>query len=471
MPNILIVDDDKMFHEPLSFYLNEIGYDCDVASHFIQGEALANKKNYDIVLLDVFLPDMSGLEGISRMKKTPSAPEVIIITGQGNLQGAEMALKNGAWDYLEKPLPYNRIKLLLGRAMDYRQQKLKLCYQRVLQRDGIIGNSPKLMECLEIVAKAANTSGSVFISGETGTGKEQMAQTVHLNSSRRMNNFITLDCTNIPVNLVETLLFGYTKGTFTGADTNREGLIRQADRGTLFLDEVGDLPLPAQKSILGVLQRKKYRPLGAKEEIACDFRVVSATNRDLKKMVDQGQFRKDLYYRLVSFSVHLPPLRERFDDLKLLTNYYIHQICEEMGIDSKGVSKNFMEYLMQHNWPGNIRELIHTLQTAIAHATHEPVLYSQHLPFDIRIGFFKTTHQEKLTEKSSPPSIALDFDLSNFPKLKFFRETIESKYLDELIRYTNGKAEEACKIAGVSRSGWYHLMEKHGRNTGKRKQE
>lgn len=464
MFNILMVDDDRMFCEPLLFYINEIGYSCDVANTFSQGEAMAQVKEYDLILLDVFLPDMSGLEGISRLKSTPSSPEIIMITGHGNLHGAEMALKNGAWDYLEKPISYSKIKLLLGRVAEYRKQKLKTYDQKLFKRDFIIGNSPKLTECLEVIARAANTSGSVFISGETGTGKELMAKAVHLNSNRSENNFVTVDCTNIPADLVETLLFGHAKGTFTGADTNREGLIKQANQGTLFLDEVGDLPLSAQKAILGVLQRKKFRPLGAKDEISCDFRVVSATNRDLKKMVEEGLFRRDLYYRLVSFSVYLPPLRERLDDIKLLVSHYISQICEEIGIDIKGVSKDFMEYLMLYEWPGNVRELINALNTAIAHAADEPVLYSQHLPIDMRVVFFKNILKERKPKKDATAQIALDIDMTNFPGIKDFRNYFESRYLDKLIQLSRGQAPQACKLAGISRSGWYQLLEKHGKN-------
>ena len=463
MPNILLIDDDRTFSEPLSFYINEIGYDCEVAGSFFQGEALASKKDYDIVLLDVFLPDMSGLDGIGRMKAMPSSPEIIIITGHGDVQGAEIALKNGAWDYLEKPVAYSRIKLLLGRAVEYRKQKLKACDQRVLHRDAIVGNSKKIMECLEVVARAANSSESVFIWGETGTGKESMAKAVHLNSNRKNFPFVTVDCTNIPANLVETLLFGHAKGTFTGADKDRAGLIQQANRGTLFFDEVGDLPLPTQKALLGVLQKKRFRPLGAKEEVACDFRIVSATNRDLKEMMAQGSFRSDLYYRLVSFSIDIPPLRERIDDIKLLVNHYVVQICEAAGIFTKGISSDFMEYLIQYDWPGNIRELINTLHTSVAHAADEPILYEQHLPLDMRLAVMRNTLQGTERKQHEAQRIVLELNTASFPQLSTFRDIAEAKYLDRLLQLAGGKAEEAYRIAGISRSGWYHLLEKHGR--------
>ena len=463
MSNILIIDDDAMFSEPLLFYINQIGHFCDVVDNYSDGLSIIRKKEFDIIFLDVFLPDMRGLDGITLLKNTSSLPEVVIITGQGDLEGAEIALRNGAWDYIEKPVSYAKIKLIIERVLEYREQKIANNKHKLLKRDFIIGNSQKLIECLETLSIAANTSNNVFISGETGTGKELIAKAIHINSSRRAKNFITVDCTTIPPNLVEALLFGYTKGSFTGADKDKEGLIKQAHEGTLFLDEVGDLPVNAQKSLLGVLQRKCFRPLGEKKEIHCDFRVVSATNLDIKKMVEQGLFRRDLYYRLVSFSISLPPLRERTEDLKILITHYNNKICEEYSVNTKGISKDFLDHLEEYDWPGNIRELISTMRTAIAQAMNEPVLYPQHLPLELRVGFFKKKMKplEQIDCKTSQS--LLNINTNKFPKLKEFQNLIVSQYLDELIQISKGKVEEACKKAGISRSGWYHLLDKHGK--------
>lgn len=464
MAKILIVDDDPMFFEPFSFYLEEMGHQCEVAENLHDGLELARAHSYDIVFLDVLLPDASGLEGIVPLKKTASSPEIVMITGQGDSAGAETALKNGAWDYLEKPPSYSDIRLLVGRALEYRKKKHRFHSQELLDRDRIIGNDPSIRDCLEIVAKAAKSDGNVFITGETGTGKALMARAVHINSRRAKANFVTVDCTNLPVNLVENLLFGHTKGVFTGADRDRSGLVAQADGGTLFLDEVGDLHPSAQKSLLNVLQNKRFRPLGSKKEVACDFRVISATNKDLKTMVEAGQFRKDLYFRLVAFHMQLPPLRGRPGDIHLLTRHYVCQICDEFGIDTMGVSKDVMEILTGYEWPGNVRELINVLHTAIASAIDEPMLLPHHLPLDIRIHFRKCSIKGKQPVERKRPRIILEIDMAGFPTLKEFRRQAEARYLEQLINASNGDIQAALAMAGVSRSGLYQLMGKHGRH-------
>ncbi|MDM8523203.1 sigma-54 dependent transcriptional regulator [Desulfococcaceae bacterium HSG8] len=464
MAKILIVDDDEMFYDPFSFYIEELGHNCEIAENFHDGLNMVHKNDYDIVFLDVILPDISGLEGIGRLKKAPSSPEVIIITGQGDSYGAEKALKNGAWDYLEKPPSYTNIKLLVGRALEYREKKLQFCEQKVLNREFIIGNDPKLRDCLEVIARAAGNDGSVFITGETGTGKELMAKAVHINSPRAKRNFVTVDCTNIPVNLAESLLFGHTKGSFTGAHSDQEGLIRQAEGGTLFLDEVGDLHPSVQKSLLSILQNKKFRPLGAKKEVICNFRVISATNRDLKKMVKAGHFRKDLYFRLVAFHVHVPSLRNRADDIKLLMNHYIYIICDEFGISTKGVSKDFTDSLMRYEWSGNIRELTNVLHATIANAMNEPTLYPHHLPVDMRIHFCKAGIKKKEKhEENNAPAVTVEINRTKFPELREFRKLAESEYLDDLIKLSESNVSRACRLSGASRSGLYQLLEKHGK--------
>ncbi|MBU2630966.1 MAG: sigma 54-interacting transcriptional regulator, partial [Proteobacteria bacterium] len=317
----------------------------------------------------------------------------------------------------------------------------------------------KLKKCIDIVAKAVKTGGNLYITGETGTGKDLIAKAVHVNSKTAEANFVTVDCTNLPDNLVESLLFGHLKGSFTGAVNHSDGLIKQADKGTLFLDEVGDLSKTAQKSILRVLQNKKYRPLGLKTEVECDFRLISATNRDLKKMVDEGLFRKDLYYRLVTYHVHLPPLRERPDDIHLLTKHYIAKICDQFGINTKEHSKDLVEALILYDWKGNIRELINVLHSSIANAMNEPKLNPHHLPVELRIH----CRQKSLAAKKRLQGLQenLEMDDIKFPSLKDFRRLNESQYLDSLMKLSRGKIEKACHISGVSRSGLYHLLEKH----------
>ncbi|NNF99331.1 MAG: sigma-54-dependent Fis family transcriptional regulator [Desulfobacteraceae bacterium] len=454
MARVLIVDDDDIFCTPFAMYLRGLGHTCELAINLQQGLSLAYDQNFDIIFLDVVLPDNNGLSGIDRFKKAPSQPEVMIITGHGDSHGAETAIKNGAWDYLEKPPSYSKVKLLLGRALKFREKKIRFREHKMLNREGIVGNDLKLKECLEIVARAASSDGSVFIEGETGTGKELFARAVHLNSARVNHAFVVLDCTNIPANLTESIFFGHEKGAFTGAEVAKTGLIHQAHNGTLFLDEVGDLNPEAQKSLLRVLQEKQFRPLGANVEIDCDFRLVSATNKNLERLIADGRFRKDLYYRLVGFHVGLPPLRERREDIKLLSSYYVFKLCDQLKINTKGVSKDFTQALEGYAWPGNVRELVNTLHAAIVNAGNEPVLFPHFLPLDIRVKFIQT-HLRDQQDTKIPSTEILPY--------KMFQKMMEARYLDELIEASGKNAAAACRLSGMSRSGLYHLLKKHNR--------
>lgn len=453
MARILIVDDDEIFCSTFSLLLTKMGHGFDIAENLNDGLKLSCKNDYDIVFLDVVLPDRCGLDGIGDFKEVRSSPEVIIITGQGDMNGPEIALKNGAWDYLVKPPSFSNIKLLIGRALQYRAKKFHFLKKEILNSEFIIGKDPKLKDCLEIVAKAAGSDGSVFITGKTGTGKEVLARALHVNSTRAEGQFVIVDCTNLPENLAESLLFGHEKGAFTGADRSTEGLIQQADGGTLFLDEVGDLRPSVQKSLLRVLQEKKCRPLGSTKEISLDFRVISASNRDLKKMVEADEFRRDLYFRLVAFQIHLPSLRERISDIKLLTNHYIYKISDELGINPKGYSKDFLDALKCWDWSGNVRELINVLRTAMVEGMDAPVLYPHYLPLDIRVHYLQKCIVEKRGPEEKPA----------FPKFKEYRSLTKSKYLDDLIEASGGELEKALALSGMSRSGFYNLLKKHGK--------
>jgi len=467
MPRILIVDDDEVFCTQLSLYVKRIGPECDTAGTLHAGLSKAGERDYDIVFLDMMLPDANGLDGIAHFRETSSQPEIIIITGQGDPDGATAAVKNGAWYFLEKPPSFDTISLLVNRALEFRQQKLQFAGRKIMHRDFIIGNSPNLLESLAVAAKASESDGNVLITGETGTGKELFARAIHKNSRRSEKPLVTIDCTNIPPTLAESLLFGHVKGAFTGADQDREGLFAQAQGGTLHIDEIGDLPLDVQKSFLRVLQEKSFRPLGAKKEVTCNFRVIATTNKDLKKMVQEGRFRQDLYFRLVAFHLHLPPLRERLDDLKLLVNHFICKLCEESGADTKGVSRDFIDCLIQYDWPGNVRELVNVLQTAIAEATSESVLYPHHLPQEVRIHFYqKTTSQkQKDTGRDFRFEIGELTRFSSFPGFKDFRslamDRMESCYLDQLVQKSGNNFDEAMRLSGISRANLYRLFKKH----------
>ncbi|MFH1985281.1 MAG: sigma-54 dependent transcriptional regulator [Pseudomonadota bacterium] len=459
MANILIVDDEKLLCEMVSKKLSSLGHASTCAHTLAKGLKAVSESAFDLVLLDVHLPDGSGLEALSKFKSSHSQPEIIIITGEGDPGGAELAIETGAWDYIEKPLSIREITLQVTRALQYRQEKTAFRPAKLLKREGIIGGDPKMEACLEQVVQCAGTDAPVLVVGETGTGKELFARAVHVNSSRSKGPFVVLDCTAFPENLVASMLFGHRKGAFTGADRTRRGLILEADKGTLFMDEVGELPLTIQKSFLRVLQEHRFRPVGGQQETVSDFRLVAATNRDLEKMVHGGLFRKDLMYRLRSAIIHLPPLKERKADIYPLALHYISGFCIRYSMGVKGVSPEFLEALQAYAWPGNVRELINAMDCAIANAQKHDVLFPMHLPANIRISLKQQTiRAKKAAHAPQTKPMPTDASLSS---LKASLENAEKRYLEALMIHSSGDIQAACRISGLSRSGLYARLKKY----------
>lgn len=466
MASVLIIDDDQGMTFTLSQMVSRKGHDATCAYNIKEGLKAVSSENFDVVFLDVQLPDGNGLELLPKIVATASRPEVIIITGRGNPDGAELAIKNGAWDYIEKPSTIQEMTLPFVRALQYREEKKSLKPPVALKREGIIGSSPQIRACLDVLAQSAGTDASVLISGETGTGKELFAKAVHSNSPRCNNNYVVVDCAALPDTLVESVLFGHKKGAFTGADTDADGLIKHADNGTLLLDEVGELPLDVQKTFLRVLQEKRFRPVGGKQEISSNFRVLSSTNRDLDNMVQQGRFRSDLLFRLRTFHIKLPPLSERREDIKALAMHYMGILCEGYGLGTKGFSPEFFEAISNYSWPGNVRELFNTMERVIAVSKSEPTLFPKHLPNYIRITLVRGKQY-----KGTPPkgvSNSIDVSFQTFPKLRDYREKavaqLELQYLKDLLSHTQGNFKEACKISGLGKSRFYELLKKYNIN-------
>jgi two-component system, NtrC family, response regulator len=460
MAEIFVVDDDVELQEMLVQYLEYSGHQASGASTLAEGVKQVIAGEYDVVFLDVQLPDGNGLEYIPKFKDASSSPEVIIITGKGDENGAEKAIVSGAWSYIEKPEVTKELILHLTRALQYRKEKHRLkTVPVVLKRDTIIGNSPLLTKCLSQVAQAAVSDASVLITGETGTGKEIFARAIHENSARAGNNFITVDCAALPENLIESTLFGHVKGAFTGAENNRKGLVHLADGGTLFLDEVGELPVNIQKTFLRVLQEHAYLPLGSSNEKHSDFRVIAATNIDIDHSVDQGTFRNDLLYRLKSFSFSLPPLRERKEDIKTLVRYFLARMWDRSMLEHKGIAPDFIEHLAAYDWPGNVRELQQTLEQVVACTVETPTLFAYHLPEHFRILQAQAAIQ-------SPPSYSCPVTPPSEPLIpppwQEYKNNFEQQYIHNLMRYAKGSVTIACQISHLSRARLYQLREKYG---------
>lgn len=463
MANILIVDDDRAICNGIAVAIDRLGHDSTYTLTLKEGLNEIYSGKYDVVFLDVRLPDGNGLNALAEIRRIPSSPEVIIITGEGDPDGAELAIKNDAWDYIEKPLSIEAMTLPLARALQYRDEKKAKESPVVLKREDIVGNSPSIKTSIDLLAQAAGSKANVLITGETGTGKELFAWAIHNNCRYVNENFVVVDCAAIPESLVESALFGYEKGAFTGADKARQGLVKQADGGTLFLDEVGELSMPLQKAFLRVLQERRFRPIGGQREVSSDFRLISATNQDLDHAVKNGRFRKDLLYRLRAITIDLPPLRERTEDIKDLVVHYMRKICDNYGLGLKGLSSDVLEIFSTYDWPGNVRELVNTIERAISAAHLEDTLFSKHLPTSIRVqaaraSISKKPQHAELSEKN-------DISHKTYPSMKHFRESLlsegEKKYLEDLIKLVKGDIKDACRISGLGRARLYDLMKKY----------
>jgi two-component system NtrC family response regulator len=464
MTKVLIIDDDHVICKMLSDLVNQMGHDvvCEYTLETGLQEVLA--RPYDVVLLDVHLPDGSGLDILPKIRGTESSPEVIIMTGFSDEDGAEIAIKSGAWDYIQKTDSPQKIALPLQRVIQYRDGLIREKKSPVaLNLDWIIGNSTRMKACFDLLAQAGSNDVSVLLEGETGTGKELFARAIHTNSGRFEQNFVVVDCTALPETLVESLLFGHRKGAFTGADKNREGLVLQAHGGTLFLDEVGELPFSVQKIFLRVLQERRFRPVGSKQEVGSDFRLVAATNRNLDQWVQAGRFRSDLLYRLRALTINLPALREHPEDIGQMVIYHVAKLCERHQLEHKGFSPEFIEALTAYPWPGNVRELIKTLEVAVTAAGPGQILFPKHLPEYIRI--FATQSAIKKVRPLKDRAEKINVASTPLTSLKEFRKNAaalaEREYLQELVSLTRGDTKVACKISALSRSRFYELIKKY----------
>lgn len=485
MANVLIIDDDAALCELLVTLAVHLGHSGDYATSLKQGLSMAREERYDVVFLDVVLPDGNGLDALPQIHTLSNPPEVIIITGKGDVEGAELAITSGAWDYVSKPATSEQYLLHMRRVLQYRTEKN--ASNPRLAHHNIVGTSKAILRCMDQAAKAAESLVGVLILGETGTGKELFARAVHENSDRRNGPFVIVDCATIPENLVESTLFGHERGAFTSADKPREGLVAQADGGTLFLDEVGELPLSIQKAFLRVIQEHTFRSVGGNEEQRSDFRLVAATNRDLDALVQAGRFRQDLLYRLQGFTIELPSLRQRGDDLKKLTRYYLNKLAADFGMTPKDVSDEFIAALYAYSWPGNVRELFNVLEQVFTSNVEATEILPIHLPVRLRITAAQASvnepHKDKpvfrvipgsgsrarQTETAGRKFAAPVYEppsMDNIPTLKDYRDSAlaraEETYLKQLLGVSGGNMEKAAMQSGLSVSRLYALLRKYG---------
>jgi len=468
MATILVVDDDELFRELLCTSVTRHGHTALGAGSLAQARRALEGQGVDVVYLDVRLPDGSGTLALEELRAVQDPPEVIIVTGQGDPDGAELALRCGAWDYIEKPASVDRMTLPMLRALSYRAEKRRQRIPSLPETSGIVGKSPRLASCLAQAGMAAASGVDVFITGETGTGKEIFARAIHTTGNRSQGPFVVVDCTTLPGTLAESVLFGHERGSFTGADRKQSGLIEQADGGTLFLDEVGELPLPIQAKFLRVLQERSYRPVGGGQVRQSDFRLVAATNRDLSAMAERGEFRQDLLYRLGAFCLELPPLREREGDVKALLDWRVAQYAARSGHPAPEPSPEYLELLLSHHWPGNVRELLQSVDMSLVSALGEAMLLPQHLPLELRVRLMRGSVAARGYQAAPQAKEELAAPGPWREHRARLLERAEAEYFSALMTRTGGDANLAAELSGLKTARLYELLGKHGLVKGRR---
>ena len=453
--NILIADDEPSILKLHTHMIKELGYSPILATN---GVDAIKKLSPDIkaMLLDIKMPEKDGIEVLEHVRnKYPEVP-VIMVSALHDLEIAVKAIKMGAFDYLTKPLDFDRLSTVLRNALDLftlkeevteLQDKLR---QSELFTD-IVGESKKVNEVFELVSRVLETDINVMIIGESGTGKELVAKALHQGSKRREGPFVAVNCSAISRELAESLLFGHKKGSFTGASEDRAGYFEQADQGTIFLDEIGDMDLDIQAKVLRILEDKNVRRVGEKEERPINFRVISATNRDLSIAATENKFRKDLYFRLEEYPIYLPPLRERKEDLPLLAQHFLKEFCESNNIAPKRFSKNAVQSMVQHQWPGNIRELKNVVRRTAVRANSDLIDH-------IDLG---KVEERSPIEESKPGIVTNNKTMSangDFTSL----DDIEKQAIEKAYFHSDRNAAEAAKLLGISRATMYRKLKQFG---------
>ena len=440
---ILFVDDDQQILEVVATYLTRNQYKVDTVDNGLVALEKIKQVEYAVVFTDLIMPDISGLDLLKTVKETSPSTEVIIITGYGTIESAIEALKCGGYDYLQKPINLERLKILIERIAEKRKLQLEnVLYKRRLKDrfnyDQLVGKSPKMQGIYEIIDRISTGSPTVLIQGESGTGKELVANVIHQNSVRRDRPFIPVNCGAITEGLLESELFGHVKGSFTGAIKDSIGLFKAADGGTIFLDEIAEVPPSLQVKLLRALQERKIRPVGSTRESDVDVRVIAATNKNLEEAISNKSFRQDLYYRLNVIWVQMPPLREIRDDIPHLTAHFIRKFSKESHRQVTRVSPEAMNLLMEYDWPGNVRQLENIIERAFALGSGE-IIEVNDLPPEIR---------------GTQQSISSDVNNLNIADN-------EKILIEKALHRTNGNKAEAAKLLGVNITTVYRKMEKY----------
>jgi len=446
---MLVVDDDAGSSGLLREIFVQEGYDVALAGSGAEALTLAAEKPFDIVLCDVQMPDVDGIEVLRRLRRVAPDSIVILVTAYGTIEMAIRALHEGAFDYVRKPFKLDEVRLCVARAMERRQagpppagRAADASAQgRMRGARPILGSHPAMVELYKLVSRVAGTKSSVLIIGESGTGKELIARTIHDASPRRDRPFVAVNCTSLSETLLESELFGHVKGAFTGAIERRPGLFLEANRGSVFLDEVGDMSLSMQAKLLRVLQEEEVKPVGGNETIPVDVRVVAATHQDLEALVREGRFRMDLYYRLHVVALHVPPLRERPEDIPILAEHFLREYAGRSNRNLRGFSPRAMEALLAHPWPGNVRELENVVERAVALALSSTIEESD-LPDKLIVGARIAPAEPRGSTRATLDEVA-------------------RSYVLQVLDQVRGNKSEAARVLGIPRRTLYRMLERY----------
>jgi two-component system, NtrC family, response regulator GlrR len=454
---ILVVDDDRNLLELASTKLKSANYEVTTALEAEEAIDAAKSSYFDLSIVDLRLADEDGVALMERLHSINPNMPVIILTGHASIEGAVAAMQKGAYTYLTKPFDSRALTWHIARALEScklarENQRLKGLLKDKYDFTNIVAKSEKMQRVLESVSRIANTDSTVYIHGESGTGKELIAKAIHLASERKDKTFVPINCAALPETLLESELFGHEKGAFTGAIRSTKGLFTQAHEGTIFLDEIGDMPLSIQVKLLRALEERQFYPIGSEKPVQIDVRVIVATKKELEEEVKRGTFREDLFYRIHVIPIRLPPLKERKEDIPPLVDHFLRKTCDQMKKDVRGISPQAMQKLMLHDWPGNVRELENVLEYAVA-------MTQQGLVTDEFI------FQTNLAPTNGAQDCGLPVEIipaqSPLKSLKEARAEFEKAYLIRLLNLCDGKVTKAAVIAGKYRADFYDLLKKH----------
>ena len=457
---ILVVDDEKNLREFLEIMLHKDGYGVETAKNGREAVERFEKQFFDLIICDVKMPELDGLGVLKKAKETWPETHIIMITAYASTETAVEAMKQGALDYITKPFKVDEIRIIIKRAFERKSLErqnalLKKQLRNQNPHEFLIGDSPPIKRIFTLIEKIADTPTNILITGESGTGKELVAKAIHSESARRDAPFVPIHCGAIPENLIESELFGHIKGSFTGAIQNKIGLLKMADGGTVFLDEVGEIPVQMQVKLLRFIQERNFRRVGCTEDVSVNVRIICATNKNLEQEIEIGRFREDLYYRLNVIRIPMPALRERNGDIPLLADHFVKKYSQELNRKILRLSDEAMEILRGYDYPGNVRELENILERAVA-LENSAVILSDSLPSDLVNGTRRVPHSEKRMFPDVFPEDGVD--------LESMVEDLEKMLIQQALEKTHGVKKKAAELLHVSFRSFRYRLEKYAMN-------